>query len=98
MANEDRLILPTDAMKAWGDTFEKGIYLDHKPSPEELIMLRMKAICVAQDAKTASIVAKELFDELDKILEPVDFHKGVVFTYDVSASALEELKTRFLKE
>jgi hypothetical protein len=42
------VISDKEIQKAWDATFEKGIYLDHKPTADDLIKLRMKAIGQAQ--------------------------------------------------
>ena len=33
--------------EAWDNAFEKDVYFDHKPTPEEIMLVRIKAVLKA---------------------------------------------------
>lgn len=48
---QDLLLTPEQIDKAFEDAFEKPITFDHKPTPDEIFALKLKAVAQAQLAK-----------------------------------------------
>lgn len=48
LSKPGELLSDEEINKAWDDAFDKPIEFDHKPTAEEIFMIRMKAVAQAQ--------------------------------------------------
>ena len=49
-----------ELLDAWGNAFDKPIYFDHKPTEEELLLIRLKAVVAIAKSKEREKVARKV--------------------------------------
>jgi len=79
------ILSDSELMNAWENAFEKGIYFDHKPTPEDIITLRLRAVAQAQAEVSFKAGIKEVvewlevvyceFDDLQEYGERVNYYR-----------------------
>ena len=50
---DDMLPEDEEIQSAFDEAFDKPVYLDHEPTPEEIILIRLRAVAQAQHQKDA---------------------------------------------
>ena len=59
-----KLITDEQINQAFDDAFDRPVFLDHKPTPEEIIIIRLRAVVQAQRDDTS-----EYYEAIIKELE-----------------------------
>lgn len=44
----DNLLTDKELNEAWDNAFREAVYFDHKPTPEEIFIIRLRAVAKAQ--------------------------------------------------
>lgn len=62
-----------ESKKTWETAFDKPVFLDHKPTPEEIFIIRLRAIAQAQydaDLRAHKESLRQVFKDLEGGLAP----------------------------